>query len=277
MADYLMREQAPLSQEQWEQIDHTVVETAQQFLVGRRFIPIYGPLGAGMQTIINNVFGGIGDATVDAMGEAESSPVVIETRRAELLPMLYKDFRLNWRDIEASRQLGIPLDLGPAAAAAYTVALAEDRLIFHGTADAAGLLNLERRTRSKLGNWGEMGAAFESVVAATAQLIANGFPGPYAVITSPQLYAAMTRVFGNTGVLEIEQVRQLATAGVFQTPILDENQALVVSTGRQNMDLAVAQDLTTAFLETTSMSHSFRVFEIVALRVKRPGAVCTLE
>lgn len=277
MADYLMRDQAPLSPEQWEQIDRTVVEVARQFLVGRRFIPVYGPLGAGMQAIISNVFGGIGDATVDILGDAETSPVLVETRRAEILPMLYKDFRLNWRDIEASRQLGIPLDTGPAAAAAYAVALAEDRLIFYGSAESPGLLNLEKRTRSSRGDWHQVGGAFESVVSATAQLIANGFPGPYAVITSPQLYAAMTRVFGNTGVLEIEQIRQLATAGVFQTPILDENQAVVVATGRQNMDLAIGQDLTTAFLETTNMSHNFRVFEILALRVKRPGAVCTLE
>jgi hypothetical protein len=39
----------------------------------------------------------------------------------------------------------------------------------------------------------------------------------------------------------------------------------------------VAQDLITAFLETSKMNHYFRVFEILALRIKRPAAICTIE
>jgi uncharacterized linocin/CFP29 family protein len=43
------------------------------------------------------------------------------------------------------------------------------------------------------------------------------------------------------------------------------------------MDLAVAQDLTVAFMETTKMNHYFRLFEMVVPRIMVPAAVCTLE
>jgi len=38
----------------------------------------------------------------------------------------------------------------------------------------------------------------------------------------------------------------------------------------------VAQDLITAYLGPENMDHTFRLMEILALRIKRPGAICTL-
>ena len=80
-----------------------------------------------------------------------------------------------------------------------------------------------------------------------------------------------------TGVLEINQVRELVTAGVYQTPALTEHQAVLVSTGPQNMDLAIAQDFVTAFLGPERMNLPFRVLESLALRIKRPESICALE
>jgi uncharacterized linocin/CFP29 family protein len=39
----------------------------------------------------------------------------------------------------------------------------------------------------------------------------------------------------------------------------------------------VGQDLITAYLGPEEMGHRFRVLESLALRIKRPGAICTLE
>ena len=52
---------------------------------------------------------------------------------------------------------------------------------------------------------------------------------------------------------------------------------LILATGSQNFDLAVAQDLTVAYLGPDKMNHPYRVLESVYLRIKRPGAICTLE
>ncbi|MGB9589023.1 MAG: encapsulin, partial [Armatimonadota bacterium] len=70
---------------------------------------------------------------------------------------------------------------------------------------------------------------------------------------------------------------ELATAGVFQTAVLRENKAVVVSTGAENLDIAIAQDMVTAYLGPDNMNHPFRVLEALVLRIRRPEAICTLE
>jgi uncharacterized linocin/CFP29 family protein len=80
-----------------------------------------------------------------------------------------------------------------------------------------------------------------------------------------------------TGVLEIETIRQLATDGVFQSNRLRGDSGVVISTGRENLDLAVAMDMTTAYLGAERMNHPFRVLESLILRIKHPDAICTLE
>jgi uncharacterized linocin/CFP29 family protein len=277
MSDYLMRDQAPLSADQWEKIDNTVVEIARQVLVGRRFIHIYGPLGPGVRTILLNQFGGIGAGVVDLMGETESEPVHVTDRKAAALPTIHKDFRLLWQDIEASKQFGLPLDTGTAAAAAYFCAMAEDDLIFNSAPGYEGLLTATGRTTRPMKDWAVQGNAFADVVAATAALQQGGFWGPYVLVVSPGRYADMNRLYGESGVLELDQVRRIATEGVYQSRVMPDDKALVVSVGPQNMDLAIAQDLITAYVESSNLNHTFRVFEVLVLRIKRPGAICTLE
>ena len=51
MMDYLSRESAPFTEELWQEIDDAVVESARRNLVGRRFLTVFGPLGAGAQSI----------------------------------------------------------------------------------------------------------------------------------------------------------------------------------------------------------------------------------
>jgi uncharacterized linocin/CFP29 family protein len=114
-------------------------------------------------------------------------------------------------------------------------------------------------------------------VDATQALVQNGFFGPYALVVSPTLYTQMHQVHPGTGVLEIEHIRQLITDGVYQSPLLQDGYGMIVSTGAQNFDLAVAQDLTVAYLGAEHMNHPFRVFESVYLRIKRHGSICTLE
>ncbi|MDH7570486.1 MAG: family 1 encapsulin nanocompartment shell protein [Armatimonadota bacterium] len=151
MPDYLMRDQAPLSEEQWQQIDQAVKAAAERVLVGRRIIPLFGPFGPGVQVVPIDVFTGVEQGVVDLLAEDEGGTVHAATREYRPLPVIYKDFSLNWRDLEASTQLGLPLDVSAAAAAAVSCARAEDELIFNGLTTGStsyqGLLTAEGRNR----------------------------------------------------------------------------------------------------------------------------------
>jgi uncharacterized linocin/CFP29 family protein len=248
MSDLYMRGDAPLTQEEWEQLDNVVVHVARQFLVGRRFIELAGPFGAGTEVI----------------------PVGSGANRKHLpMQVIQADFELLWRDVEANRQLGVPIEWGAAAEAAAKCAKAEDSMILSALSKAA-------KKKVKLGTWSEPGAALESVVAATEALFDDGFFGPYAVIVSPGLYAQTQRVEQGMGRLVSKLIKDVAQGGLFRTPLLGADQGLVVALGVQNFDLAVAQDLITAYMGNEGLDHSFRVMESLVLRIKRNGAVCQL-
>jgi len=279
LKENLLRSEAPLTSEEWERIDQTVVDAAKSRLVGRRFISVFGPLGAGVDCIHQDTFAGADVGGMSLLADEDVHAVHAETRKFIPVPIIFKDFLLYWRDVETSRGRGVPLDAGAAAGAATFVAQTEDDFIFNGNEKLGleGLMNAKWGNTVPLRDWDQVGEAFQNVVEATRKLTDAGFYGPFAMAVSPVFYSKMQRVFGNTGVLEINQVRELVTAGVFRTPVLPDNGAIVVSIGVQNFDLAISQDLITAYLGPDKMNHPFRVFEALVLRIKRPEAICTLE
>lgn len=279
MPEYLQRDQAPLTSQQWAALDGMVVETARTVLVGRRFISLVGPFGPGVEAVPSDTLSGAALGQVDVLGNAESDVVSTERRRYLPLPLIYKDFWLHWRDLESSARFGVPLDLTRAAAAASACAQAEDRVIFDGepALDLPGLRTVDGRQSKPMRDWNAGGEAFADVVDGVRLLTAQGFPGPYALAVSPQLYAELNRIFDNTGVLELEQVEKLARRGVYPSSVLPEPAAVLVDSGAQNMDLAVALDLSTAYVESMNLNHRLRVLESLVPRIHRPAAICTFE
>jgi uncharacterized linocin/CFP29 family protein len=278
MTDFLGRDQSPLSSDQWDAFDATVVRVAQRTLVGRRFISVFGPLGPGAQVAPNDVYLGRNEGVVDMVGEEECDEIRAGDRRFLPLPIIHKDFMLHWRDLAAATDAGLPIDAGAVASAASYCARSEDELIFLGNAELgySGLMTVEDHLEAPRSDWAGMGNAFRDVVAAVDRLTGHGYPGPFALAVSTPMYVAMNRMFENTGVLEIDQIKKLTTAGVYVSPVLTEQSAVVVSTGPENLDLVVGVDMRTAFIESSRMNHHFRVLETLVLRIKRPESICVI-
>lgn len=277
MTDFLMREDAPLTSEEWEKLDHLVVEVARHNLAARRFLSVHGPVGAGVQIVPVDHFGGMTPADIGLDSAAATEPVELAEREYIPLTTVFKDFILRWDDVALARQHGAEVDVTPAAAAAVMVARAEDALLFHGQGKEPGLLKAKGRSTVPLGDWEKApGAALEAVLAAWNKLTGAGFTGHFVLVLSNELYAKLHRVNGNTGTLEIAQIRELVK-DVVPAPALKAKQAMLVASGPENLDLAIGQDLVTAYLGPDGMDHVFRVFESLVLRLKRPGAICTFE
>ena len=249
MSEYLMRDAAPLADEEWEAIDAVVVSAASEFLVGRRFLDLVGPFGAGMELV--------------PVGAGEA-------RKHIPLSVIEQSFMLLWRDIEASRKVNVPLELGPAAKAAMACAKMEDDMILGGLWEAAD-------KAVALGDWTKAEAALADVVSATEKLFADDFFGPYALVLSPMLYSQTQRAAPSMGRIVGKLIKDVAEGGLYRSPLLGGKQGLVLSLGAYNFDLVVGQDLVTAYEGNNGLDHSFRVLETAALRIKRSGAICKLE
>lgn len=268
--DYLSREAAPFGDALWEQIDTTIVETLKKYLVGRRFLPLYGPLGPGAQSV-----------AVDSSDKDESfEDGVVQTtgRKFVELVQLYEDFPLFWRDLEASERTGVPVDLSAAARAAQASAKAEDQLIFFGNKALGvdGLLTVPGSNTIKMDDWAEGQNAFANIAAGASMLVEKDMLGRLALVMGPDLYFKLQRIQPGTGVMEIDRIKSLLDGRVYRSNAL-AGKAVLVCAEAQYMDLTIGQDLAAAYLEMVNLNHYFRILETAALRVKNSEAIVVFE
>lgn len=269
--DYLAREGAPISANLWKKIDATVIDTARRHMVCRRFISLYGPLGAGASSVP------VDDCAKDEV--FENGFAHISGRRLVELPQLYQDFSLLWRDLEEAESLGRPLDLSAVASAAQRSAKQEDMLILYGNSSLGveGLFNASGAKKFTRGDWSAGEEAFQDVAKAVAYFASNSMLGRYALVLSPELFLDLQRLQPNVGILEADRVRGLLDGHVYPVGSFGSGKAALICAEPQYIDLAVGLDLSVAYLEQRDLNHYFRISETAALRIKCPEAIVHFE
>ncbi|MFO7172424.1 MAG: family 1 encapsulin nanocompartment shell protein [Bacillota bacterium] len=253
IADYLRRDQAPLSPGDWAAVDAAVAESHAAHAVGRRFLPVQEGVAPGIAVLP----GGPGPGR-ERRGRPE---------RGLSLGLVHSDFPVPPRGPGF-----LPAVLRAGREAARTCALAEDHLILHGhpALGHQGLLGARGRNVLPLGDWRRPERAREDLIRGLERLVRRGFRGPFALVLHPDRLAA-----AGPGGWPPDLARSFA-AGIVPTWHMGREQVLIASVNPDTMDLAVAQPLTTAYLPAGEAGQ-FRVFALVALRTKDPGAICTLE
>ena len=269
----------PLSSDQWDLLQSEVVREARRTLVARRFLGVWGPLGAGIESIGVEQYGPDHDAEIELVGRTDPEPIVAEREIFLRVPIIYKDFVLHWRDVELSRKLGAPLDASRAVRAAHFVADREDQLLFNGEPrfHVEGLLNATGRKVMKRSDWSTYGTAYRDIVRASETLLDDNHHRPFALAVSAKDYARLVQQREGQFVPEIDPILRLCDDGVYTSPAIPEGRAVLLSTGDQNVDIAVTEDLTVAYLGERDQDFPFRVYECLVLRIKRPKAICTIE
>lgn len=270
--DFLSRESAPLPEELWEQIDSAVVKAASRVLTGRRFLHLFGPLGIGADHIMVDDSDNLQQVDNDGL-------ITMQGRKFVEIPIIYEDFILYARDLEAAQRSGFPVDLSRASAAAEACAIREDKLIFFGNAKLGydGLFTAPGINRIERKDWSIGENAYIDIAHAVELLTEKGIYEPYALALSPDLYMQLQRIQPGTGLLEIDRVSKLLNGNVFKSQALGREKAILVGCDERNVDLVVGQDMATAYVEQTELNHRFRVLESVLPRVKRSQALVVFE
>ncbi len=265
--DFLARDSVSFPDGFWNELDKTIVSAVRKNLVGRKFISLYGPLGAGALSIQ------VDEVTTDE----EDSGGIVKTagRHFVELPQIYEDFTLLWRDLEYSEKSGFPLDFSRALLAAQKIANKEDNLIFYGSEflGSEGLLTAKGAAEIEKGDWGEGENAFMDVAAGLAQFRSKGLIGNYTLIVSPDLFAKLHRVIPALGTMEVDRVSKMLEGRLFHSSVLGKDQAVLVCAEPQYLDLCIGKDIETGYLETKDFNHVFRVVETAALRIKCKDAI----
>jgi uncharacterized linocin/CFP29 family protein len=166
-----------------------------------------------------------------------------------------------------------------AIRAAHFCADSEDDLIFNGNKDLGleGLVTVKGRSLLRMSDWKSPGTSYQDVTRAIEILLDHNFHGPYAMVVSPTTYHKLSMAHKGASFLEIDPISRLCTAGVFMSVAMRDGSAVIVSTGKQNFDLAVTEDLNVSYQPPVNKNHPFRVHESLVLRIKRPEAIAVIE
>ena len=264
--DYLARESSPFENGFWKDIDKTVIETASRTLIGRRFLNIYGPLGAGAISVQYD--------KNDREEVFENGIVKTSGRKSVEIPQLYEDFTLLWRDIESKT----PLDLSVASMAAQNLANREDKLIFYGSDSLGieGILNSKGTQKLKLSDWASGENPYKDIVKAINMIMEKGMVGKIVLCLSRSLYFDLQRIQEGTGMTEAQRISSMI-GNLFNVSVIKEKKAAVICAEPQYVDLAIGVDMSTAYLEQKDLNHSFRIMETILPRIKEPNAIVVLE
>ena len=268
------RTDAPVTAEQYKYIDETVRITARKAMIGRRLMPIFGPLGFGKQAVTYDSLTEVADADLNFAWRVSVSEDIVNLSRETLpVPVLHKPFRVNRRSLQASRTSGTPLDLANARSAAYKVAKLEDELIIDGyaadgsTYDIKGLYQINISNKITGDQWT---AAPEDAITNTAEgiayLMGQNIDPPYHWVLHPTQYAEIFNVGASVhteGIVADTVKKQLGGGNIFWSTVLTDGTGFMVAAGdRGYFDLAVGVDLTTE-VEELSLREGKDLFGLI--------------
>lgn len=277
-----------LTTEELRYIHREIIETVKPALRAREIFAIERVPSVGFREIRKYTETDMGPALIDMEGES------VNLDRTELsegdikLPVIHKEFIINWRDVEARREIGQSLPLQDAKNAARQVSEEENRLCLSGEYTGWRALGIEglmtatnRNTQASAGAW--PANAITDINAAIGNLETSGFnQGPYYLVTRVSWIRKLMAQVTNT---EITYLQFLLANDIIQGVVADDDVyasdggtdgGAVCVPGAENFALQVARDVTTRFREMLNMNQFGQVYEVVTPMIKRPTSICEI-
>lgn len=276
---------AQLTDEEIIYIENKITETVRPQLQGRKLFPVESIPNPGLLTVRGYRRTDMSQARISLYGQGQNKDRTVKTAFDITVPVLHKEFTINWRDLAASRQNGQPLDMQEAENAARQVAEEEDKLLLTGEYtgwNALGVEGLNTATGRNTTAGGAWGAnALSNLSDAIGKLEEDGHTNSdmYACVMRHSFAAKLRALVSNTAVKYIDVIRDLFPAGIYTSDSLytsagGVDSAVVMELSKDNFEMVIEQDMTVFAKQDEDMNLQCKVFEVVAPRIKRPTAIC---
>lgn len=235
--NHLLRALAPITDRAWEEIEREARRTLKASLAARRLVDFEGPKGWDFSSVAN----------------AHEEPLITElggiltarVRRVQPMVELRRTFDISRTMVDAIERGAKDADFDPAIEAAKTIALAEDRLVFHGCSSASVVGICDGAASAAL-TIGDDYQDYPALVAtAVSKLRDGGVDGPYAIALGRRCYTGLTEAV-KEGYPVLQHVQRLLGGPLIWAPALDG--AVVVSMRGDDFELVVGQDLSMGYL-----------------------------
>jgi len=283
-----------LTNEEAMYIDARVVDVVHAQTVGRNLFPVFTLPHAGFMTVRGYKRTGMSAARISLYGGGGSKDRTEKASFDITVPVIEKEFDIDWREFEASRGVGIPIDTQDAENAAIKVAEEEDHLLITGEHTAGSgvpafpALGVEglatatgRNSQASGGAW--PATALTDLSNAIGKLEEDGHvrAGAYAAVLRSSWAAKLRGLVSNTAVKWIEVIKDLFPAGIYVSDSLYtsaglKTNALVLELAQENFEMVVGKDVEVRKKEDVRGNLECVVREVVAPRIKRPTSICEI-
>lgn len=280
---------ALLRYDEWKDIDRVIIEVAVDRLVG-----IADLMGKGL---IHNL-GSIGNvismwerqsditgASVSMSGIARGEKDTPEFDTAQVpVPVVFKDFEVNARRLEASRKFGASLDVTMPALAARVVSEKSEDMLFAGNAiqvDGSTIYGYtthpDRNTVDMTKVWTDATKTGANILADVQGMLAAARAdkkfGPFTLYIPGEYEGKLDDDYDPaSGDTRTIRQRLLALSGIQDIVVADRlanHNVILVQMTRDVVDLAMAQDITTVQWQVYGgLQEEFKVMAVWAPRVK---------
>ena len=288
---YVGRDTGNLTDEELLYIHKEIIGAAWPALRAREIFEIEPVSSVGYRSIRKYTETDMGEALISLEGESINlDRTQLEAGTDVHLPVIHKEFTINWRDLEANRPFAESLDLREARNAARQVAEVENRLCFSGESTlwrVWGILGLMLAVPATQDNAG--GAwpanAIANINVAIGELESSGFNPPY-VLLAPVAQIRKLHVQLGAGGAGMTYYKFLLENNILQGIIADDSviatddgvdSAIVCAPGKDNFSLMVARDVTVHTAPLPNMNLFGRVYEVAVPLIKRPYALAEIN
>jgi uncharacterized linocin/CFP29 family protein len=263
--NHLLRSQAPITDEGWQQLEHEIQQRVTPALAARRLVDFSGPHGWSYSaTNLGRV------ATITAPRDG------LRAYQRRVLPLaeLRADFAVSRHELQDIDRGAADPDLRDLDAAARRIAEAENVAVFHGW-PAAGLVGIaqgEGLTQIALGSNVELYP--RHVAKAVETLLTIGISGPYALALGPDDYTSLVETTEHGGLIVFDHIREILGGQIVWAPGVQG--AIVLSQRGGDFVFEVGQDLSLGYDHHDADQVYLYLEESFTFRASTPEAAVVL-
>jgi uncharacterized linocin/CFP29 family protein len=263
---HLLREQAPITELGWSQIDDEARERLAPALAARKLVDFAGPHGWAHSATNLGRTRSLADAPVEGVTAAQ--------RRVLALVELSAPFSLARAELRDADRGAEDVDLAALDEAAHRIATAENRAVFHGW-EAAGITGIaEASPHDAIALGEDCGRYPRHVARAVEALLRAGVDGPYGLALGPEAYTQVLETTEHGGYPLFDHLRKIIGGPLVWAPGVEG--AVVVSRRGGDFLLESGEDLSVGYDGHNADAVDLYLVESFSFRVVTSEAAVAL-
>ena len=263
---HLLREHAPISERAWREIDEEARERLAPALAARKLVDFAGPHGWEHSAT------SLGRAVPVAGAPGEG----VDALQRQVLPLveLRASFTIARSELRDADRGADDVDFEALDEAAHRIALAENRAVFHGFAEAgiAGIAEASPHEPIALGE--DCSRYPRHVAKALETLLLAGIDGPYGLALGPEAHTRVLETSEHGGYPLLEHLRKILDGPLVWTPGV--RGAVVLSMRGGDFSFESGEDLSVGYDRHDADAVHLYLEESFSFRAVTPEAAVAL-